>query len=97
MLVVTQQVEHLNHHAPITQVRVFDLFAQADLMAKTGNSGKWKTPNQETKPIRGQGDNLHPGDVGVWVTCARHQESKAASELIVLFEEASESFSLVRL
>ncbi len=28
-----------------------------------------------------------PGDTGVWVTCARHQEGKAAREVGVLFAE----------
>jgi hypothetical protein len=28
-----------------------------------------------------------PGDTGIWVTCARHQEGKAAREIGVLFAE----------
>ena len=30
---------------------------------------------------------IQPGDTGVWVTCARHQEGKAAREVGVLFAE----------
>lgn len=30
---------------------------------------------------------LQPGDTGIWVTCARHQEGKAAREIEVLFAE----------
>ncbi|KAK0714314.1 hypothetical protein B0T21DRAFT_387038 [Apiosordaria backusii] len=31
--------------------------------------------------------NLQPGEPGIWITCARHQESKAAREIGVLFAE----------
>ncbi|KAK3689990.1 hypothetical protein B0T22DRAFT_441427 [Podospora appendiculata] len=52
---------------------------------KTGNSGKWQTPHQKAKV------NLdgvpQQGDIGIWVTCARHQENKAAKETAALFEQ----------
>ncbi len=36
----------------------------------------------------GGGDAVpQPGDTGIWVTCARHQENKAAREIGVLFAE----------
>ncbi|KAK3320030.1 hypothetical protein B0T19DRAFT_277891 [Cercophora scortea] len=55
---------------------------------KTGNSGKWQTPHQKANV------NLdgvpQQGDVGIWVTCARHQENKAAKETAALFEQYAE-------
>ncbi|KAH6844878.1 hypothetical protein B0I37DRAFT_378572 [Chaetomium sp. MPI-CAGE-AT-0009] len=56
---------------------------------KTGNAGKWKTPHQQAK-VLAQDAHLQPGDTGVWVTCARHQEAKAAREIGVLFSEYAE-------
>ncbi|KAK4136212.1 hypothetical protein BT67DRAFT_440358 [Trichocladium antarcticum] len=57
---------------------------------KTGNAGKWRTPHQEAKAGLQQGHGVQPGDTGVWVTCARHQEGKAAREVGVLFAEYAE-------
>ncbi|KAL2268149.1 hypothetical protein VTJ83DRAFT_2995 [Remersonia thermophila] len=57
---------------------------------KTGNAGKWKTPHQLAKMQLHQDANLQPGDTGIWVTCARHQEGKAAREIEVLFSEYAE-------
>ncbi|KAK3301492.1 uncharacterized protein B0H64DRAFT_39912 [Chaetomium fimeti] len=56
---------------------------------KTGNAGKWKTSHQQAK-VLAQDAHLQPGDTGVWVTCARHQEAKAAREIGVLFSEYAE-------
>jgi hypothetical protein len=53
---------------------------------QTGNAGKWKTPHQQAK-VLSQEATLQPGDTGIWITCARHQESKAAREIEVLFAE----------
>ncbi|KAH6649640.1 hypothetical protein F5144DRAFT_588304 [Chaetomium tenue] len=57
---------------------------------KTGNAGKWKTSHQQAK-VLAQDSHLQPGDTGVWVTCARHQEAKAAREIGVLFSEYAEN------
>ncbi len=57
--------------------------------SQTGNANKWKTPHQQSKLARvasGEG-TIQPGDTGIWVTCARHQEGKAAREVGVLFAE----------
>jgi len=37
--------------------------------------------------VLSQDANLQPGDTGIWITCARHQEAKAAREVAVLFAE----------
>ncbi|KAI6355090.1 hypothetical protein MCOR25_008341 [Pyricularia grisea] len=50
-----------------------------------GNGGKWQTSHQKTK-IDGR-VAIELGDVGVWVTCARNQEAKAAREVEMLFDE----------
>ncbi|KAK0648778.1 hypothetical protein B0T16DRAFT_456234 [Cercophora newfieldiana] len=50
---------------------------------RTGNAGKWKTPHHSGKPL----DLLQPGDQGIWVTCARHKEAKAAREVSMLFSQ----------
>jgi len=34
-----------------------------------------------------QDGNVVPGDVGIWMTCARNQEKKAAREVMDLFGE----------
>ncbi|KAL2115012.1 hypothetical protein VTJ04DRAFT_10675 [Mycothermus thermophilus] len=57
---------------------------------KTGNAGKWKTPHQLAKLQQHQDATLQPGDAGIWVTCARHQEGKAMREVEVLFSEYAE-------
>ncbi|KAL2163690.1 hypothetical protein VTH06DRAFT_5748 [Thermothelomyces fergusii] len=56
---------------------------------KTGNGGKWKTPHQQAKELS-QDAHPQPGDTGIWITCARHQEAKAAREIEVLFSEYAE-------
>src|SRR5689334_23325544 len=50
---------------------------------QTGNAGKWKTPHHQAKQL----EALQPGDQGIWVTCARHQEMKASREVMMLFSE----------
>ncbi|KAL1844119.1 hypothetical protein VTJ49DRAFT_4971 [Mycothermus thermophilus] len=60
------------------------------MILQTGNAGKWKTPHQLAKMQHHQDANLQPGDTGIWVTCARHQEGKAAREIEVLFSEYAE-------
>lgn len=55
--------------------------------SQTGNAGKWKTPHQQTKMAQHAEATVQPGDEGIWVTCARHQEGKAAREVGVLFSE----------
>ncbi|KAJ4291526.1 hypothetical protein N0V88_006123 [Collariella sp. IMI 366227] len=57
---------------------------------RTGNAGKWKTPHQQTKMAQHAEATVQPGDEGIWVTCARHQEGKAAREVGVLFSEYAE-------
>ncbi|KAL2024800.1 hypothetical protein VTK56DRAFT_5621 [Thermocarpiscus australiensis] len=57
---------------------------------KTGNAGKWKTPHQQAKAAMQQEGSLQPGDTGIWVSCARRQEAKAAGEIGVLFAEYAE-------
>lgn len=59
---------------------------------QTGNAGKWKTTHQQAKQI----DGLQPGDQGIWVTCARHQEMKASKEVMMLFSEVSVSLHIER-
>ncbi|KAK3384763.1 hypothetical protein B0H63DRAFT_522110 [Podospora didyma] len=58
-----------------------------------GNAGKWKTPHHQAKGTSGglSGESsLQPGDTGIWVTCARHQENKSAREAKMLFTEYAE-------
>ncbi|KAL1867839.1 hypothetical protein VTK73DRAFT_3920 [Phialemonium thermophilum] len=57
---------------------------------KHGNEGKWKTPHHHSKTAALIGGSVTPGDVGIWVTCARGQEQKAAREVTTLFEEYAE-------
>ncbi|KAL2262336.1 hypothetical protein VTK26DRAFT_1678 [Humicola hyalothermophila] len=57
---------------------------------KTGNAGKWRTPHQELKAALQQDVTLQPGDTGIWISCARRQENKAAREIGVLFSEYAE-------
>lgn len=61
-----------------------DFFA---LVKKTGNSGKWKTTHQQAKMAIMKDSVPQPGDTGIWVTCARHQELKAGREVIELFNQ----------
>ncbi|KAK3348088.1 hypothetical protein B0H65DRAFT_462367 [Neurospora tetraspora] len=58
---------------------------------KTGSGGKWTTPNQANKLALERNSIPQIGDRGIWVTCARHQENKAAREVINLFEEYIET------
>ncbi|EAA30469.1 hypothetical protein NCU02385 [Neurospora crassa OR74A] len=58
---------------------------------KTGGAGKWTTPNQANKLALERNSIPQIGDRGIWVTCARHQENKAAREVINLFEEYIET------
>ncbi|KAK3322110.1 hypothetical protein B0H66DRAFT_189861 [Apodospora peruviana] len=57
---------------------------------KTGNAGKWKTTHQQARMAVAQNAIPQPGDVGIWVTCARRQENKAAREVTLLFEQYAE-------
>ncbi|KAK3375981.1 hypothetical protein B0T24DRAFT_698844, partial [Lasiosphaeria ovina] len=57
---------------------------------KTGNSGKWRTPNHQAKASLSNDSGFQPGDTGIWVTCARHQEARAAREAGMLFAEYAE-------
>ncbi|KAK4185291.1 tRNA acetyltransferase TAN1 [Podospora australis] len=52
-----------------------------------GNGGKWQTPHQMAKAAKHQESSLQPGEPGIWITCARHQESRAAREVGILFAE----------
>ncbi|KAK0610491.1 hypothetical protein B0T17DRAFT_544722 [Bombardia bombarda] len=54
---------------------------------KTGNSGKWMTPHQQAKMTASNDGMPQPGDVGIWITCARRQERRAAKEVAQLFDE----------
>lgn len=58
---------------------------------QTGSGGKWTTPNQANKLALERNSIPQIGDRGIWVTCARHQENKAAREVINLFEEYIET------
>lgn len=44
---------------------------------------------------RGSG-KIEPGDVGIWVTCARGQEGRATTEVKSMFEECAERFYGIR-
>ncbi|KAL8375764.1 hypothetical protein RB595_007065 [Gaeumannomyces hyphopodioides] len=55
---------------------------------KAGNAGKWQTPHQRTKTD--QRGVVEPGYSGIWVTCARSQEAKAAREVRLLFDKYAE-------
>ncbi|KAK3391602.1 hypothetical protein B0T20DRAFT_83670 [Sordaria brevicollis] len=61
-----------------------------------GNGGKWTTPNQANKLALERNSVPQAGDRGIWVTCARHQENKAAREVINLFEEYIESMYCIK-
>jgi hypothetical protein len=54
---------------------------------QTGNAGKWKTTHHESKISGLRDGQVHPGDMGMWVSCARSQENKAAREVVDLLEE----------
>ncbi|KAK3936905.1 SGT1 protein-domain-containing protein [Diplogelasinospora grovesii] len=54
---------------------------------KKGNSGKWRTPQHEARAAMASESSIQPGDVGIWITCARHQERRAAREAGLLFDE----------
>ncbi|KAK4216374.1 tRNA acetyltransferase TAN1 [Rhypophila decipiens] len=63
---------------------------QQNKKKKTGNAGKWKTTHQQSKMVIMRDSLPQPGDTGIWVTCARHQELKAGREVIELFNEYAE-------
>ncbi|KIH89108.1 thump domain containing protein [Sporothrix brasiliensis 5110] len=54
---------------------------------KAGNHGKWTTSHQKVKSLNVERGSVEPGDVGIWVTCARNMESRAAREMIDLFDK----------
>ena len=54
---------------------------------KGGNAGRWKTPHQQQKAVAPRFGTIEPGDTGIWATCARHMEGRAAGELRMLFDE----------
>ncbi|KAK4228161.1 tRNA acetyltransferase TAN1 [Podospora fimiseda] len=60
---------------------------QAKKKKSGGNGGKWQTPHQQAKAVKHQESSLVPGEPGIWVTCARHQENRAAREVALLFAE----------
>jgi tRNA acetyltransferase TAN1 len=62
----------------------------ADIL-QFGNDGKWKTTHQQSKEGYLQEGVVSPGEVGIWVTCARTQENKAAREVVAMFEEVRPS------
>ncbi|KAK3951578.1 hypothetical protein QBC32DRAFT_160447 [Pseudoneurospora amorphoporcata] len=68
-----------------------DAGGQKQKKKKTGSGGKWTTPNQANKLALERNSVPQVGDRGIWVTCARHQENKAAREVISLFEEYIET------
>jgi len=47
---------------------------------KTGNDGKWLTPHQQANKAMARDSLPQPGDQGIWVTCARHQEGSRLAE-----------------
>ncbi|KAK4166684.1 tRNA acetyltransferase TAN1 [Cladorrhinum sp. PSN259] len=63
---------------------------QAKKKKSGGNGGKWQTPHQQAKATKHQESSLVPGEPGIWVTCARHQENRAAREVALLFAEYGE-------
>jgi tRNA acetyltransferase TAN1 len=56
-------------------------------MVQFGNEGKWKTTHQQSKERGLQEGVVSPGEIGIWVTCARTQEVKAAREVVAMFDE----------
>ncbi|CAK7207354.1 hypothetical protein SEUCBS139899_010164 [Sporothrix eucalyptigena] len=54
---------------------------------KGGNNGKWTTPHQKVKSLKVERGTVEPGDVGIWVTCARSMEGRAAREMMELFDK----------
>lgn len=65
--------------------------SNSQIIEQTGNAGKWTTPSQANKLALERNSVPQAGDRGIWVTCARHQENKAAREVINLFEEYIEN------
>ncbi|KUJ10632.1 uncharacterized protein LY89DRAFT_596078, partial [Mollisia scopiformis] len=57
-----------------------------------GNGGKWQTPHQQAKLASRSSGKIEPGDAGIWATCARGVERKAAAELKAMLEECAERF-----
>ena len=56
-----------------------------------GTDKKWATQSKEGL-IEGV---VSPGETGVWVSCARGQEAKAAREVVAMFDEVRISVSPV--
>ncbi|CAK7209037.1 hypothetical protein SCUCBS95973_000315 [Sporothrix curviconia] len=54
---------------------------------KGGNNGKWSTPHQKVKTLQIERGSVEPGEVGIWVTCARSMEGRAAREMMELFDK----------
>ncbi|KAB5542655.1 hypothetical protein GE09DRAFT_1225577 [Coniochaeta sp. 2T2.1] len=54
--------------------------------SKRGTDKKWATQSKEGL-IEGV---VSPGETGVWVSCARGQEAKAAREVVAMFDEYAE-------
>lgn len=57
-----------------------------DAFQRGGNDNKWKTSHQQTKEGLLEGV-VSPGEMGIWVSCARSQEGKAAREIVAMFDE----------
>ncbi|KXX78542.1 tRNA acetyltransferase TAN1 [Madurella mycetomatis] len=72
------------------KARLGRIYFRGSSEQQTGNSGKWKTPHHQAKAALQQEAGVQPGEAGIWITCARHQESKAAREIGVLFAEYAE-------
>ncbi|KAI1332194.1 hypothetical protein F5Y16DRAFT_169242 [Xylariaceae sp. FL0255] len=60
---------------------------QEESRAKKIKGGNWITPNHQSKIDAARGRSLEVGDVGIWVTCQRHKEMRAADEVAILCEE----------
>ncbi|CAK7273920.1 hypothetical protein SEPCBS57363_005897 [Sporothrix epigloea] len=54
---------------------------------KGGNNGKWSTPHQKVRALQLERGSVEPGEVGIWVTCARNMEGRAAREMMELFNK----------
>ncbi|KAH8595221.1 hypothetical protein B0O99DRAFT_162001 [Bisporella sp. PMI_857] len=60
--------------------------------SKGGHGGKWQTPHQKAKVAARGGAKIEPGDMGIWVTCAKGQEGRATEELKTMFNDCAERF-----
>jgi hypothetical protein len=52
-----------------------------------GTGTRWKTPHQHAMEARAPAASIELGDAGIWATCARGMEKRAAQELMTLFED----------